>query len=78
MAIIVVDDESFALKGVSTVSEGFMSACEQFADQLRKHSAIDNITFKHEDYGEDITVYIRRHHNDFLVSLEGKHFAVED
>lgn len=78
MAIVYAIVDKLASKGVSTVSQGFMSACEELTDQMSKHPAIDNLTFKHEDYGDDITVYIRRHEDDFLVSLEAKDFTVED
>ncbi|MFJ8247325.1 hypothetical protein [Peribacillus asahii] len=78
MEIILLDGESFALKGISDISDEFYSACEQLANQLKEESAIDHLTFKHADYGEDITVYLRRYDGQFLVSLEGKHFSIED
>lgn len=75
---LLIDVYSFGAKGLKVVSEEFISTCEQFIDQLRVKSAIDNITFKSEVIGEEFTVYIRRYNDDFLVSLEAKDFTVED
>lgn len=78
MSMIKMNGESFEDKGKSWVSKEFQEDCETIIRQMKEQPAIDHVTFKHEELGEDITVYIRREDIGFKVSLEDKDFTVED
>lgn len=76
---VIYDEDSFVKqRGDNWVSESLKSAIGQFVKQMDDKNGIDNVTFNHEDYGVDYTVYLRRDGNGYLVSLESRDFALED
>lgn len=76
---VMYDEDSFIKQiGESRVSESLKSAIIQFAEQMDEKNGIDDVTFNHADYGENVTVYLRRGQGGYLVSLEGKDFTPED
>jgi hypothetical protein len=72
------DYQSFVDRSMSVeITQGLEEILKELTEQMDSKKAIDNVTFKHADYGDDVTLYLRRYPEGYVVSMEDKDFVVE-